>query len=161
MFHKCSTKSVVIMCGCATCFNCGHSKFGLFVSSPGARPWRRAALSPDEGAGRRGWDGERYPFCRRRNRANPAMNLLFDSLGPDARSVEVSAALNALAAVDETERGAVYTRPEVVAAILDLCGYTADRPLHQLCLLEPSRSEEHTSELQSLMRLSYAVFCLK
>src|SRR3546814_2525247 len=25
----------------------------------------------------------------------------------------------------------------------------------------PSRSEEHTSELQSLMRLSYAVFCLK
>src|SRR3546814_3226991 len=24
----------------------------------------------------------------------------------------------------------------------------------------PSRSEEHTSELQSLMRLSYAVFCL-
>src|SRR3546814_7319635 len=33
------------------------------------------------------------------------------------------------------------------------------------CLLGPmdgtSRSEEHTSELQSLMRISYAVFCLK
>src|SRR3546814_1804208 len=26
---------------------------------------------------------------------------------------------------------------------------------------EPGRSEEHTSELQSLMRISYAVFCLK
>src|SRR3546814_3270616 len=26
---------------------------------------------------------------------------------------------------------------------------------------EMSRSEEHTSELQSLMRISYAVFCLK
>src|SRR3546814_6350596 len=26
---------------------------------------------------------------------------------------------------------------------------------------EPMRSEEHTSELQSLMRISYAVFCLK
>src|SRR3546814_4931749 len=25
----------------------------------------------------------------------------------------------------------------------------------------PHRSEEHTSELQSLMRISYAVFCLK
>src|SRR3546814_8677377 len=25
---------------------------------------------------------------------------------------------------------------------------------------EPGRSEEHTSELQSLMRISYAVFCL-
>src|SRR3546814_4438681 len=28
-------------------------------------------------------------------------------------------------------------------------------------LLRPLRSEEHTSELQSLMRISYAVFCLK
>src|SRR3546814_5492078 len=28
-------------------------------------------------------------------------------------------------------------------------------------LLRPNRSEEHTSELQSLMRISYAVFCLK
>src|SRR3546814_7415700 len=27
--------------------------------------------------------------------------------------------------------------------------------------LKRSRSEEHTSELQSLMRISYAVFCLK
>src|SRR3546814_10812097 len=26
---------------------------------------------------------------------------------------------------------------------------------------KPVRSEEHTSELQSLMRISYAVFCLK
>src|SRR3546814_7691703 len=28
-------------------------------------------------------------------------------------------------------------------------------------LLQAGRSEEHTSELQSLMRISYAVFCLK
>src|SRR3546814_17505714 len=28
-------------------------------------------------------------------------------------------------------------------------------------LKQPPRSEEHTSELQSLMRISYAVFCLK
>src|SRR3546814_18919458 len=28
-------------------------------------------------------------------------------------------------------------------------------------LHDPTRSEEHTSELQSLMRISYAVFCLK
>src|SRR3546814_9738221 len=28
-------------------------------------------------------------------------------------------------------------------------------------LIQPWRSEEHTSELQSLMRISYAVFCLK
>src|SRR3546814_12236367 len=29
------------------------------------------------------------------------------------------------------------------------------------CLMFAERSEEHTSELQSLMRISYAVFCLK
>src|SRR3546814_4178615 len=29
------------------------------------------------------------------------------------------------------------------------------------CLPDAVRSEEHTSELQSLMRISYAVFCLK
>src|SRR3546814_1544951 len=31
----------------------------------------------------------------------------------------------------------------------------------KLAELPPGRSEEHTSELQSLMRISYAVFCLK
>src|SRR3546814_2089313 len=31
----------------------------------------------------------------------------------------------------------------------------------QYCRSIPWRSEEHTSELQSLMRISYAVFCLK
>src|SRR3546814_2188850 len=35
---------------------------------------------------------------------------------------------------------------------LDPCAHVAD-----IC----DRSEEHTSELQSLMRISYAVFCLK
>src|SRR3546814_6529815 len=38
-----------------------------------------------------------------------------------------------------------------------------DRPTGQLEfeVLHHFRSEEHTSELQSLMRISYAVFCLK
>src|SRR3546814_6198746 len=31
----------------------------------------------------------------------------------------------------------------------------------KLQALDAARSEEHTSELQSLMRISYAVFCLK
>src|SRR3546814_9982094 len=36
------------------------------------------------------------------------------------------------------------------------------RPLRaRLAALRRKRSEEHTSELQSLMRISYAVFCLK
>src|SRR3546814_3169606 len=40
-----------------------------------------------------------------------------------------------------------------------------DDPLYQQVghahLIAKPRSEEHTSELQSLMRISYAVFCLK
>src|SRR3546814_6283196 len=35
------------------------------------------------------------------------------------------------------------------------------RPQARRLVLAGSRSEEHTSELQSLMRISYAVFCLK
>src|SRR3546814_5938378 len=34
-------------------------------------------------------------------------------------------------------------------------------PRHVARIQPLSRSEEHTSELQSLMRISYAVFCLK
>src|SRR3546814_2576172 len=33
--------------------------------------------------------------------------------------------------------------------------------INRLAFAFASRSEEHTSELQSLMRISYAVFCLK
>src|SRR3546814_7470135 len=36
-----------------------------------------------------------------------------------------------------------------------------DRKLKEIGRAEGARSEEHTSELQSLMRISYAVFCLK
>src|SRR3546814_10458004 len=35
------------------------------------------------------------------------------------------------------------------------------RPERDERRLDAARSEEHTSELQSLMRISYAVFCLK
>src|SRR3546814_3418877 len=37
------------------------------------------------------------------------------------------------------------------------------RGVRVICLsyMNAGRSEEHTSELQSLMRISYAVFCLK
>ncbi|MGE0531943.1 MAG: Eco57I restriction-modification methylase domain-containing protein [Hyphomonadaceae bacterium] len=43
-----------------------------------------------------------------------------------------------LAEAGHEERGAVFTRREVVDFILDLVGYTADRPLHEARLLEPS-----------------------
>src|SRR3546814_1438317 len=39
--------------------------------------------------------------------------------------------------------------------------YCSSSPLLGRIIWPPIRSEEHTSELQSLMRISYAVFCLK
>src|SRR3546814_2167887 len=38
---------------------------------------------------------------------------------------------------------------------------STDAYIYKDWALMPDRSEEHTSELQSLMRISYAVFCLK
>src|SRR3546814_4405821 len=42
-----------------------------------------------------------------------------------------------------------------------LCHFSSPCASAFLCGQPPPRSEEHTSELQSLMRISYAVFCLK
>src|SRR3546814_7666585 len=43
----------------------------------------------------------------------------------------------------------------------DVAAAVAVRPRRADEMLFRQRSEEHTSELQSLMRISYAVFCLK
>src|SRR3546814_1619146 len=43
----------------------------------------------------------------------------------------------------------------------DLVPGTILRTRHETTMAWGERSEEHTSELQSLMRISYAVFCLK
>ncbi len=63
--------------------------------------------------------------------------LLRQSSLPDL--CPVTAAVEELAhAGGIEERGAIFTRREVVEFILDLVGYTDDRPLHKLTLLEPS-----------------------
>src|SRR3546814_2976101 len=53
----------------------------------------------------------------------------------------------------------------VLAALLPTLAvvgwYAAHGYLDELLFANVRRSEEHTSELQSLMRISYAVFCLK
>src|SRR3546814_10531729 len=48
-----------------------------------------------------------------------------------------------------------WPRPSVTTS------WSATSQLHSARLQILLRSEEHTSELQSLMRISYAVFCLK
>src|SRR3546814_1498589 len=69
---------------------------------------------------------------------------------------------------DHTGEEVAYPRTAILGAVL-LTGYLGGTTTSHMidekslsatisCL---SRSEEHTSELQSLMRISYAVFCLK
>src|SRR3546814_3313371 len=65
--------------------------------------------------------------------------------------------------------GAVFTVLEEALVALGfevdrfVSGDAPDGPVENLLALrhQGERSEEHTSELQSLMRISYAVFCLK
>ena len=52
-----------------------------------------------------------------------------------------TALVNHFAEKSSEERGAVFTRREVVDFILDLAGYTTDKPLFQFRLLEPSFGE--------------------
>src|SRR3546814_4466781 len=58
-------------------------------------------------------------------------------------------------------------RREIAEPLLFVDDLDHDRPviLQRVAAMEmrraTERSEEHTSELQSLMRISYAVFCLK
>src|SRR3546814_5716568 len=70
---------------------------------------------------------------------------------------------------DEVERGfpgAAEPREAGLAEDLRQPGLAGLRAEHQAAAVgdrvrAADRSEEHTSELQSLMRISYAVFCLK
>src|SRR3546814_10714638 len=74
---------------------------------------------------------------------------------------EASVSLQPLARIDDTyERG---WAAEWIAAILGREGVpiTPETKEYIWTALSSLRSEEHTSELQSLMRISYAVFCLK
>ncbi len=58
---------------------------------------------------------------------------------PTLASLAALAAVEVLASRGNIEaRGAVFTRREVVEFILDLAGYTPDKPLHERRLLEPS-----------------------
>src|SRR3546814_4187854 len=81
--------------------------------------------------------------------------------GDDARSERMKARFVAVLRQDDRSKGYLAGRDfggnrHVGALMLDRLE-RADRFAELLAHL---RSEEHTSELQSLMRISYAVFCL-
>src|SRR3546814_3136198 len=80
------------------------------------------------------------------------------NIGPEPPSPATNRICVLSCAIDSSG-GTKYTVPASAdcPASASATGSCAARPI---CLTS-RRSEEHTSELQSLMRISYAVFCLK
>src|SRR3546814_2691644 len=64
---------------------------------------------------------------------------------------------------DEIENNdfGTYTTDDFYDDMFRVTQYRTDPDLCETLVTRSFRSEEHTSELQSLMRISYAVFCLK
>src|SRR3546814_2863813 len=95
---------------------------------------------------------------------------LFNAQGHDQRVVPLPGRGHSFAIDAAQGRVVAFGRqPGFFAMAFDTAG---KRPPQQLAVapgrhffghgvFSPDRSEEHTSELQSLMRISYAVFCLK
>src|SRR3546814_10786228 len=98
--------------------------------------------------------------------------LRFPSAGPDSMktgslaAMSIALVLSLGACKEKIEADPPPSSPEAPAA--DVAA-AAPTPVAKAKRVTPerieeiraSRSEEHTSELQSLMRISYAVFCLK
>src|SRR3546814_9814928 len=96
-------------------------------------------------------------------RRRPPRSTRTDTLVPDPRLFRALLAFDIAA-----ERGEVepFMRLDQVDIDPARAGRKRDTEIEigariAACGVEQARSEEHTSELQSLIRLSYAVFCLK
>src|SRR3546814_3901954 len=91
----------------------------------------------------------------REGQAAPTGTLLFRVNGTDTVWLE--------AAIPQAAVGAIVSGTPVEARVSTMPGRVFEGRVETLLpqIETSSRSEEHTSELQSLMRISYAVFCLK
>src|SRR3546814_1153528 len=117
----------------------GVQTCALPISRPASREARKiSAAAPAASAGERAKPAHRHARRSGRAREGSAAQrwLLLDH---GCRVCIQSAAACALLAAVKIARGSSLSS----------------------CSQEAMRSEEHTSELQSLMRISYAVFCLK
>src|SRR3546814_4617285 len=91
--------------------------------------------------------------------------------GRPAVSADAAAGLGAGAGGTAGRAGALATSRQLLPAVVPVPADGPERrvpdrrPVQPVRVLRSAaggiRSEEHTSELQSLMRISYAVFCLK
>src|SRR3546814_3893806 len=74
-----------------------------------------------------------------------------------AARAQISSAVNVVIQVSRLSDGR-----RKVTSLSEITGMEGETiTMQEIFRFKQTRSEEHTSELQSLMRISYAVFCLK
>src|SRR3546814_2655127 len=93
----------------------------------------------------------RPPRSTRTDTLFPYTTLFRSSLRQPKKGPSIESLAGAAAAI----RGVVGTLDSLVGL------FRSDYAVADIATTADDRSEEHTSELQSLMRISYAVFCLK
>src|SRR3546814_1950037 len=95
-------------------------------------------------------------FGRRDNIHHARIKVVVKNWGLEKFRDAVEAEYQRILGSDEA--GTLKLLPEDIDYMRSFFPKPAYRPVEQV---GTDRSEEHTSELQSLMRISYAVFCLK
>src|SRR3546814_6626565 len=89
----------------------------------------------------------------------PPRSTLTDTLFPYTTLFRSPGLPLSISGKEASEEGQSYSMVNKVEDIIDV--KPSPPPKSGRGASGPHRSEEHTSELQSLMRISYAVFCLK
>src|SRR3546814_3382258 len=129
-----------------------------------ARPWSasrvRKAFPPTPGQWRSGWGSERseiQPIAQGHAGVVRRARDMTRVLAPIGVGVHPPAAKRKAIARLDVDLAPGRRQRHLARLGRDAAGQIVIGDRHG----EPQRSEEHTSELQSLMRISYAVSCLK
>src|SRR3546814_2836011 len=169
LFRSSAVRQAVRRSGCVRTWRYRRSPTALDPSPP--PPPTRTRL----------WIPRPYSNCPPRSRPRPLPPNALSRSKPSSRSIHVhaevvAAARHAVSAEFGTAGAAMLTLPEVypgfaagqfaTSLFSRILGAAKPLLIGKRILLAATdggciRSEEHTSELQSLMRSSYAVFCLK
>src|SRR3546814_6585271 len=96
-----------------------------------------------------------------RSEADQARQRIAASYQSSAQAAFLEAYREATAELPHDWRDADGANAALLLFSLEKCAYEIVYEAENRPTWLPVRSEEHTSELQSLMRISYAVFCLK
>src|SRR3546814_2810646 len=112
------------------------------------------------------WDALADPAAKRSDARLPRRPVMEATKGRNVQLAvtsgeELSDSECVTRAVDGDARAFEHLYRRHVGRVLGLCLRLVDGDRAKAEQHVQDRSEEHTSELQSLMRISYAVFCLK